>query len=221
MVLAMLVAAAGCGGEAPIPGPPTEEPPAQAEAPVSASSGEQPVVEPDAPSAEAPPEEAPPVMHGPIDFVLYEEALVVAGPQRPNFRVTTSDVREGADGIVRFTDAEATIYSEDGEDVHVTAAGGWFDQENKQAALEGTVRIVTEGRVVEVNELVYDNTTQELRSDKPVLLVDGETELRASAMRYYPQKGRSMLLVDLSGTLMLDGLIEDETLPNEEAPDIP
>ncbi len=194
MVLPLLVAVlavSGCTGPA--------SPPSQQPEPVE----EEPSGPPTAP------QEEPVNMSGSISLKFYEPDVGDDQPRGATFEVSSPQSSMLEDGVWMLTPAKAIVYGKDGEETLFEADSARFDDNSKMASLEGSVSVNVGTQHVELEEMTWSNDGRVARSERPVKVVDDETQLTAAGMEYHAET-RTLLLYDVTGSIRLN---EGSTAP--------
>jgi hypothetical protein len=179
----------GCGERTPPPGAPADEMPPASSAPA-------------APGADA-------LMEGRTSLFLYD-ADPGGGQGKPRFEIRDTVVTLDRNNEWSFRDAHAVIYGEDGTETHLFAGEGRLDEASQHARLSGGVRMQigaptdaadgAPGSVTSVELEDIEWADGRARSDKPIMLRDGESEITAGSLEYNPDT-HELLLTDARGTL--------------------
>ena len=111
-------------------------------------------------NAEVSAEEVP-ATSGDIHMSFYEYGPTAGDQNLPSFAVRAADSTQGADNVVSFVDAEATIFTEDGVNIVITAGGATMDQETQQAAMMGGAHIQRGQMSIALEDLQWNNEKQE------------------------------------------------------------
>jgi len=137
-------------------------------------------------------------MYG-LDFVLFKADPTGTAPQQPSFRIHAGKCTlESEEKPWILEDAHAVIFDPDRGDTVLTARRGRFDQAQETVCLEGDVVLENGQMRIALTDLSWRNAEGVARSDKPLTLVDGETNLTASGMVYYPAE-RRLILTKVAG----------------------
>jgi len=157
---------------------------------------------------------------GTIELLFFDERIPTETPTLPTLRLRTHvKVVEG--GIMSFEDAEAIFTAPDGTETHLTAGAGEYDQTAKRISLTGGITLTAESLEIRLEDMQWDNDSQAARSEKPVVLRQGNSELRADTFVFYPrgddtEAGQEVLvLFNVQGQIDLS---PSPTSPEENAP---
>lgn len=136
-----------------------------------------------------------------LEFVLYEVRPGRSNePRKPVFRVSAQRCTLAAEDTWRLENARAVIFEPEGRDSRLKAGRGTFDDAAQAAHLEEGVTLDRGPMHIDLVDLTWLNQEQVAFSNKPLTLIDGDTNLTASAMTYYPQEKR-LVLKNVSGRL--------------------
>ncbi len=190
MAIAALLAAACWTGCSPAP---TNAPaPVEPEtAPASAESA--------SPAAPEPPKDAFSATGG-IELAFYDDRPT-AGEAPKTFTIAAPNVAFDSKGMASFKKAEAVLYGRDGAEFHLSAGAGEFDKVTGQAKLAEGVVMSSGALKIELQDVVWDNTQRQARSDNPVVITMGATRLQAAIFCFTPE-GQ---LLDISG---VEGVVD-------------
>lgn len=180
LLLLLLACLAQCGAETAIPASETQD-----------AVGESTAAEPVRRMA----------MSG-MDFYLHDYSPTHGTARKPTFWV---HAEEGALDEERkiwvLKQTRAVIYGEAGSQVTLEAEYGHFDETNETAQLRGGVIVIAGAITMELSEIEWDNEEGVARSGEPLMLADGETQLRAESLVLDPNK-RTFKLTGVKGRLM-------------------
>jgi lipopolysaccharide-assembly LptC-related protein len=108
--------------------------------------------------------------------------------RKPKFILRTPDAYGTGQDSYGFNDATATITTDAGEEVTLTADRGTFDRGTKEATLEGAVTIDTADYTVQAESVVWNDLAQTARSDAPVTIVTETGQFNGEGMIYSPEE---------------------------------
>ena len=133
-------------------------------------------------------------MREPIFEIRAEKAFVASSADDEAGGVTnTASMLEGVSGIV---------FREDAEDLLLKAKEAEYDDTNKTAVLKGDVTINAGELKVQLDAVTWHNADQTLRSNSPVRVQLGNTELTAQSFEVLPKENH-MILRDGQGTIQI------------------
>jgi hypothetical protein len=127
------------------------------------------------------------VMRARTNLYLYDNARATGGAaDSPRFEVRDVDVVMDETGAYSFENPHAIIYGRDGTQTTLTAGRGKLDEKQGRAMLTGGVTMQMGARTVQLQDIEWQKDTGVAKSDNPVTLRDGNTEIQAKRMHYDP-----------------------------------
>lgn len=127
------------------------------------------------------------VMRSRTNLYLYDsESATDGGAENPRFEVRDVEVVLSQKGAWSFENAKAIIYGRDGTQTELQAGRVELDQNQNQAKLTGGVTMKMGARTVELQDIEWLGDERVAKSDNPVTLRDGNTEIQAKRLRYDP-----------------------------------
>lgn len=153
--------------------------------------------------APAPPEAPGPqaIMQGKTSLYLYDADPATGTQGKPRLEIRDTEVslqQQGEKPVWSFKDAHAIIYAEDGTETHLRAGQGYLNEESQEAVLSGGVTMAMGQKTIRLEDIAWSNRMA--KSDKPIQLRDGESEIDASSLEYNPDT-KELILKDARGTL--------------------
>lgn len=140
-----------------------------------------------------------------INLRMYELDATLGALQKPTLWVhAESGQLESGDSVWSLQGADAVIYRDEQENLHLAAKMGWFDQENNLARLTDGVQVKAGTLNFEMGAIEWDNAEQRAQSEGPVKMTDGGTTLDATTLTLSPDEG-TLTLGNVSGRLVLGG----------------
>ncbi len=133
-----------------------------------------------------------------LEFVLFDAKPTVDNVATPSFRVSAGKCTLGEANTWLLENAHAVIYNAKYGETELTAGRGRFDQTAKSAYLESGVTLHDQTMTVELEDVTWLNDEGIARSEKPLVVTDGETRLTADGMEFYA-KERRLILKNVSG----------------------
>lgn len=123
---------------------------------------------------------------GMIELLFYDERVPTNIPAQPTLRLKTR-VRVVEGGMMSFENAEAVFTSSDGTESYLRAGAGEYDQSTKRIALTGGIVLDSGSLHIELADILWTNETQSARSEKPAIIRNNATVLRAATFVFYPR----------------------------------
>lgn len=148
------------------------------------------------------------LMQGKTSLYLYDADPATGGQGRPRFEIRDTEValqQQGEKPVWSFKDAHAIIYAEDGTETHLRAGEGYLNEESQEAMLSGGVIMEMGEKTIQLDDIAWSNRMA--KSDKPILLRDGESQINASSLEYNPDT-KELVLKDARGTMHYDTPVE-------------
>ncbi len=134
-----------------------------------------------------------------VELRMYDFERTDGELQKPTFFVH-ADAAQLAEGekVWSLQKAVARIFREDGEDFHIEALEGQFDDARKEAVLKGAVRLTAGSLTIDLEDITWKNEENTASSDNPVHLTNGDTRLDAQNIRIDVETG-TLTLGEASG----------------------
>lgn len=139
-----------------------------------------------------------------INLYLHDTRPTGDAPQKPTFWVRAETFALLEENTWSFEKAYAVAYGRDegAQDIHFEAASGEF-KEQERAVLRGGVKAHIGTMTLELEDVEWRNADRMAHTERPVHMLDGTTDLMASALRMYPDEER-LFLTDVSGFIDLE-----------------
>lgn len=151
----------------------------------SPATGTKPT-DPAAPTDESPAatDATPTQSAGDITVRFYEYGPTAGGEQLPSFAIQAADLSSAIGEAFAFVEAEATIYTEDGNNITIEAGEASINEETQQASMTGGATVRRGAMTIALEELEWNNEDRQLVSTSPVRIRDGDTAIDAKSMEY-------------------------------------
>lgn len=168
--------------------------------------------------------------HGVMTLRFYDDAPSGEIGELPRFELASSRCRYEEGDVWTFEDADAVIRTDIDTEMRIEAGYGRVDHRTKHAFMEGGVRLTSGDLTIVMEELTWSNAERVASSDQPVRITQGGTDLRANAMKLFPDENRVVLVetrgrIERMDTLGVAPEIAPETEPvptrSEEELEIP
>lgn len=137
-----------------------------------------------------------------FEMLMYDKMSAATSGQKPTFKITA----ERGDSVVgsgwELTKSEAIIYSEDGDDVTLSAEAGTYDDDSEMAVLNGGVNAKISEMVLSLETINWDNIKRVAHAQVPVTLEGDRATLIAESIKIEPKDG-TIELEHVSGTIQI------------------
>jgi hypothetical protein len=137
-----------------------------------------------------------------FEMRMYEEMTAATSGQKPTFKINAARGDSVVGAGWQLTKPEAIIYSEDGDDVTLSAATGTYDDASEMAELDGGVTAKISEMRMSLDTIQWDNKKRVAHSDVPVTLDGDRAILTAESIRIEPKDG-TIELEDVAGTIQI------------------
>lgn len=141
------------------------------------------------------------LMRGRTNLYLYDSARATGGgAENPRFEVRDVEVVLDEKGAWSFMNPHAIIYGRDGSQTDLRAGRGYLDEKKKHAVLSDGVTMQMGTRTVQLQDIEWLGNDGVAKSDNPVTLRDGNTEIDAKRLRYDPDT-KMLVMEDFTAKL--------------------
>jgi len=137
-----------------------------------------------------------------VQLFFYAVGESETGERPPSFEIQYENFEEREDDTYIFREAHAVIHTEQGPDVAIDAGEAIMNYATKTAVMEEGVVLDRGAMNMVMDQLQWSDSERLLMSDEPVTIEHGETLLKGSTMRYYPDENRAVL-TDTTGIIPL------------------
>lgn len=143
------------------------------------------------------------------EFFFYDDTSP-GGAAQPTFVMRVPRFSIDDKGVAVVEDAKAEILGKDGEISRLWAEHGRFDGSARTVLMEGRVIMEISGMRIEASGIEWTEDEGTARSEQPVRIVDGATDLAASELTFVRDTD-TITLRDVTGTIQLD--MDKESMP--------
>lgn len=158
--------------------------------------------------------------HGVMTLRFFDDIPSEEMGDLPRFELASSRCRYEEGDIWTFENADAVIRGDGQQEMRIEAGFGRVDHRTKHAFMEGGVRLTTGDLIIEMEELTWSNADRVATTERPLRIMQGDTDLSASAMQMFPDdnivvleeaRGRIQTAGGFFGAMPADSQKEAET----------
>ncbi len=166
--LLLLPLVSGCGTDEPMTSPP---PPV--------SEAENPAAQP-----------APQVSAENMELFMFDKNPTANQELKPTFMVNAALGTMNEEGdVFHLTQPKSIIFTDDQDELNLTAQSGTFDKKSETALLDGDVTLTSSRIHLGMQSIVWDNQTRTGHSDEAIEFSSDMVKLKAASMTLEPKTG--------------------------------